>query len=79
MKKPEINQLTKIAPIARGLLAEPTGIDDIPYSTVILNPLANQDVTDAGGQPLRLESVKSNQDSEKIREQLQALTDTYIA
>jgi NAD(P)-dependent dehydrogenase (short-subunit alcohol dehydrogenase family) len=79
MKKPEIDQLTKIAPIARGLLAEPTGNDDVPHSPVILNSLTDQDVTDAGGQPLRVESIKSNQTPENIREQLQAAIDTYIA
>ena len=79
MTIPKIEQLTKIAPIIRGLLAEPTGNDDVPYSPVILNPLTDQDVLNAGEQALRTEFIESDQDSEKIREQLQARIDAYVA
>ena len=79
MEEHKTDQLTKIAPIVRGLLAEPTGNDDMPYSPVILNALTNQDVTDAGGQPLYVESIKSNQAPEKTREQLQTAIDAYVS
>lgn len=79
MEEHKTDQLTKIAPIVRGLLAEPTGNDDMPYSPVILNALTNQDVTDAGGQPLRVESIKSDQAPEKTREQLQTAIDAYVS
>ena len=79
MDKPEIAQLTKIAPIVRGLLAEPTDNDDVPYSPVILNPLTNQAVMDAGGQPLHADSIESDQTPEKMREQLKTAIDTYVS
>jgi NAD(P)-dependent dehydrogenase (short-subunit alcohol dehydrogenase family) len=79
MEKPEIDQLTKIAPIARGLLAEPTGNDDMPYSPVILNALTVQDVTDATGQPLCVEFIEFDQNTEKTRKQLRVAMDAYVA
>jgi NAD(P)-dependent dehydrogenase (short-subunit alcohol dehydrogenase family) len=79
MEEHKTDQLTKIAPIVRGLLAKPTGNDDMPYSPVILNSLTNQDVTDASGQPLRVESIKSDQALEKTREQLQTAIDAYVS
>jgi len=79
MVKPNINQLAKIAPIVRGLLAEPTGNDDMPYSPVILNAVTNQDVTDAGPQPLCVNSIESDQAPEKSREQLQTAIDAYVS
>ena len=39
----ESKQLAKIAPIVRGLLAEPTGNQDIPYNPVILKSLTNKE------------------------------------
>ena len=79
MTKPNIDQLTKIAPIVRGLLAEPTGNDDMPYSPVILNAVTNQDVMDTGEQPLRMEFIKADQAPEQTREQLQTAIDAYVS
>lgn len=45
-KQNSIKQLSSIAPIVRGLLAEPTGNQDIPYKPVILKSLTNKDAVD---------------------------------
>jgi NAD(P)-dependent dehydrogenase (short-subunit alcohol dehydrogenase family) len=45
-KQNSLEQLAKIAPIARGLLAEPTGNQDIPYDTVILKSLTSKEAVD---------------------------------
>ncbi|MHC4533255.1 MAG: SDR family NAD(P)-dependent oxidoreductase [Planctomycetota bacterium] len=42
----ESKQLAKIAPIVRGLLAEPTGNQDIPYNHVILKSLTSKEAVD---------------------------------
>ena len=42
-------QLAKIAPIVRGLLAEPTGNRDIPYNPVILKSLTSKEAIDFAG------------------------------
>ena len=39
-------RLENVAPIVRGLLAQPTGDDNLPYSRVILNSLVNREVLD---------------------------------
>ncbi|MCP4608095.1 MAG: SDR family NAD(P)-dependent oxidoreductase [Planctomycetes bacterium] len=39
-------QLAKISPIVRGLLAEPTGNQDIPYNPVILKSLTSKEAVD---------------------------------
>ena len=44
-----MNRLAQIAPIARGLLAEPTGNPDIPYKPVILRSLTSQEAVDFAG------------------------------
>jgi NAD(P)-dependent dehydrogenase (short-subunit alcohol dehydrogenase family) len=41
-----LKQLAHIAPIVRGLLAEPTGNPDIPYIPVILRSLADREAVD---------------------------------
>ncbi len=44
-----MNQLASIAPIVRGLLAEPTGDQDIPYAPVILKSLTSKEAVDFAG------------------------------
>ena len=78
IRKNKIDQLTKIAPIVRGLLAEPTGSDDIPYRPVILNSLT-QGAIDTDKQALYVDSLKSDEDTEKIRAQLQVAIHAYVA
>jgi NAD(P)-dependent dehydrogenase (short-subunit alcohol dehydrogenase family) len=41
-----MNQLVQIIPIVRGLLANPTGDQDMPYQPVILKSLTNQEAVD---------------------------------
>ena len=48
-KQNSLKQLAKIAPIVRGLLAEPTGKPDIPYDPVILKSLTNKEAVDFAG------------------------------
>ncbi|MBW7990453.1 MAG: SDR family NAD(P)-dependent oxidoreductase [Planctomycetes bacterium] len=45
-KQNSLKQLAKIAPIVRGLLAEPTGNQDIPYNPVILKSLTSKEAVD---------------------------------
>ena len=45
-KQNSVKQLAKIALIVRGLLAEPTGNQDIPYNPVILKFLTNKEAVD---------------------------------
>jgi len=42
-------QLSQIAPIVRGLLAEPTGDPDIPYKPVILKSITSKEAVDFAG------------------------------
>jgi NAD(P)-dependent dehydrogenase (short-subunit alcohol dehydrogenase family) len=45
-KQNSLKQLAAIAPIIRGLLAEPTGNPDIPYNPVVLKSLTNKEAVD---------------------------------
>ncbi len=40
------NRLAAVAPIIRGLLANPTGNEDIPYEPIILKSLTNKEAVD---------------------------------
>ena len=42
-------RLVRIAPIVRGLLARPTGNEDVPYEGVILKSLTNKEAVDFAG------------------------------
>jgi NAD(P)-dependent dehydrogenase (short-subunit alcohol dehydrogenase family) len=48
-KQNSLKQLATIAPILRGLLAEPTGNEDIPYNPVILKSLTSKEAVDFAG------------------------------
>ena len=48
-KQNSLKQLASIAPIVRGLLAEPTGNQDIPYDPVILKSLTSKEAVDFAG------------------------------
>jgi NAD(P)-dependent dehydrogenase (short-subunit alcohol dehydrogenase family) len=45
-KQNSLRQLAKIAPIVRGLLAEPTDNEDLPYNPVILKSLTSKEAID---------------------------------
>ena len=44
--KHSLSQLARIAPIVRGLLANPTGDQDTPYEPVILKSLTSKEAID---------------------------------
>ena len=49
LSKKALSQLAQIAPIVRGLLAEPTGNLDIPYRPVILKSLTSREAIEFAG------------------------------
>ena len=49
-------QLAQIAPIVRGLLAEPTGNQDIPYEPVILKSLTSKEAIEFAGYAKNIEA-----------------------
>jgi len=51
-------QLARIAPIVRGLLAEPTGNQDIPYEPVILKSLTSKEAVDFAGSAKNAEAQR---------------------
>jgi len=66
-------RLSKILPILRGLLAEPTGNDDIPYKPVTLSLLDRLISEDKA--VLNIGSLR--QDDDRIKEQLKAAIESY--
>ena len=50
-------KLAQIAPIVRGLLAEPTGNQDIPYEPVILKSLTSKEAVDFADSAKNAEQV----------------------
>jgi NAD(P)-dependent dehydrogenase (short-subunit alcohol dehydrogenase family) len=69
--------LARIVPIVRGLLASTTGDADIPYSPVIISCSDEPDKA-ADENPLCIDSVQPDQESEKIRELLKTAIDAYV-
>jgi NAD(P)-dependent dehydrogenase (short-subunit alcohol dehydrogenase family) len=70
--------ITRVAPILRGLLAQPTGDDDHPHRPVILKGLSGADalsLENVRGAPLRLEPLRGDETDEELRTRLaKALT-----
>ncbi len=52
------SRLARIAPIVRGLLAEPTGNQDIPYEPVILKSLTSKEAVDFAGSAKNAEAQR---------------------
>jgi NAD(P)-dependent dehydrogenase (short-subunit alcohol dehydrogenase family) len=83
MDEKRLNLLAKITPIIRGLLAEPTGNDDIPFKPIILRFSAEKDSTNGLQSPLKgekpplfLDTPDKGDDIERLRKQLSdAITD----
>ena len=46
-----IQRLAQVTPVIRGLLATPTGDDDMPYCPIILKTLATQEAIDFASWP----------------------------
>ena len=71
------DQLARITLIIRGLLASPTGNQDIPYSPVILSCSDKADKT-SDENTMHVDSLQLDQEPEKIREHLKDAIDTYV-
>ncbi len=52
------NRLALVAPVVRGLLARPTGSEDIPYEPVILRSLTSKEAVEFAGSGENVESKK---------------------
>ena len=68
--------LAQLAPIVRGLLAEPSGDEDRPYRNVILRCAAG---ADADTPALAVESLPDDADMEQIRELLRREIEAHAA
>ena len=53
-----LNRLAPVAPVIRGLLANPTGNEDIPYEPVILKSLTNKEAVDLWVETRREQEAK---------------------
>ncbi len=73
MPEDKNKRLSKILPILRGLLAEPTGNDDIPYKPVILSLAEGLKSEDKA--VLNIDSLQ--QDDEGIKEQVKTAIESY--
>ena len=74
--------VTRVAPILRGLLAQPTGNGDHPYRPVILKVHAGAEAVpmeDERAAPLRLEPLRGNETEEELRTRLAAAITGYKA
>jgi len=81
-KQKNKNQLTLAAPIIRGLLAEPTGEQDIPYKPIILKSLTGKEAVDYAAsskkkKPLLLDAVDFDVVQEELRKQLSEVISEY--
>ena len=81
-----MRRLAQITPIVRGLLAESTGNDDMPFKPVVLKFSADKD--SIGGlqsslksekPPLFLDAPDEGADPEKLREQFSDAISNYSA
>lgn len=73
-KTSQLDAIARVAPVLRGLLAEPTGDEDQPFQPVILKSLAgngkSRDV-------LQLDPLKAGQSDEELRSRLAASLQNY--
>ena len=79
---PTSKTVTRVAPILRGLLAQPTGDDDHPYRAVILKSHTGADALsfeNVRSVPLRLEPLQSNETDEELRTHLAVALTGYKA
>jgi NAD(P)-dependent dehydrogenase (short-subunit alcohol dehydrogenase family) len=74
--------VARVAPILRGLLAQPTGDDDHPHRPVILKSHIGAEalsIENSGGAPLRLAAFQGNETDEEMRKRLAAALASYKA
>jgi NAD(P)-dependent dehydrogenase (short-subunit alcohol dehydrogenase family) len=68
-KTSQFDAAARVAPVLRGLLAEPTGDDDQPFRPVILKSLAGEKKS---RRALRLDPLKAGESDEELRSRLAA-------
>lgn len=73
MEQDEREQFRRIIPIVRGILAEPTGDQDMPYRPVILNTAA-----DKSKEMLETDAIGPTDTDEEIRDKLKLAVDGYV-
>ena len=66
-KLPQLVQITRVAPLLRGLLAKRTGNDDFPFQPVILKPIPGAKIPRGA---LRLDPVREDETGEQLRSRL---------
>ena len=66
-KTSQLDAIARVAPVLRGLLAEPTGDDDHPYRQVILKSLAGKNKSRGA---LQLDPLKTGESDEELRSRL---------
>ena len=74
--------VARVAPILRGLLAQPTGDDDHPYRPVMLKSYAGKEalsLENSCSAPLRLAAFQANETDEELRKRLAAALAGYKA
>ena len=72
-KTSQLDAIARVAPMLRGLLAEPTGDDDHPFRPVILKSLARKQKS---RRVLQLDSLKPDENDEELRSHLTRLLQT---
>jgi NAD(P)-dependent dehydrogenase (short-subunit alcohol dehydrogenase family) len=73
-KSSRLDTIARVAPVLRGLLAEPTGDDDHPYRPVILKSLAGKQKSRGAFQ---LDPLKAGESDEELRSRLAASLQIY--
>jgi len=71
-------QLARVAAVVRGLLAEPTGDDDVPFNAVILSVSGDQDQS-GFEDALRIDPIAPDEPTEKTAEKIRAALDSRAA
>jgi NAD(P)-dependent dehydrogenase (short-subunit alcohol dehydrogenase family) len=75
-KTSQLDAIARVAPMLRGLLAEPTGDDDHPYRPMILERLAGKNKSRGA---LQFEPLRGNETDEELRSHLAASLQKYEA
>jgi NAD(P)-dependent dehydrogenase (short-subunit alcohol dehydrogenase family) len=75
-KTSQLDAIARVAPMLRGLLAEPTGDDDHPYRPVILKSVSGRQKSQG---TLQLEPIRGNETDDELRSHLAASLQKYEA
>jgi len=73
-KTSQLDAIARVAPVLRGLLAEPTGDEDHPFQPVILKSLAGEQKS---RRTLQLDPFKAGESDEELRSRLAASLQTF--